>query len=142
MSASSQDEQKCKNGLPEFVFHDETSLSKRTYIRWHIDVTLPAVIIAPERNQDLGVFIRVVDRCRAAVVHFVCGLVRIPERSCHFCVRTSVGVSAEFLLQGVVDRVRIRFMILHDMKEHDAVVGVGGEFGVFGGFILSLNIAS
>jgi len=87
-----------------FVQHDMmVILPERTHIRWHIDMTLPAVIITPQWNQNIGMLRRVMDRRRATIVHFVCGLIRLPERGCHFHIRMSVWVVAECLLQGVVD---------------------------------------
>ena len=96
--------------VPALAYRLDGWSSKRTDIRWHIGVTLRAVIIAPERDQDFGMIVRIANRRRTSIVHLVCGLVGIPERGCHFGVGTTVRVSAEFLLQGVIDRARIRFV--------------------------------
>ena len=98
-------------------------------------MTLPAVIIAPERNQNIGVFYCILNCCRTTIVHFVRELIRIPKRGCHLDIRLTVWVIAELFLQGVVDCARVGFLSLHEVDEHDAVVGVGSEARIFGKII-------
>lgn len=73
------------------------SLPKRTHIRRLIDVTLPAVIIAPQRNQNLRVLHRVLDRRCTAIVYFLCRLIHLPKRGRHLHIGSIVGIVGEGL---------------------------------------------
>lgn len=41
-------------------------------------------------------------------------------------------IAAKFLLQGIVDGASIGFVTANCAEEHDTVIGIGGELGVFG----------
>ena len=95
-------------------------------------MTLPTVIITAERNQNLRVFHRVLDRRRTAIVHPVRGLICLPKGGCHLYVEGGVRVCAESILQSLVRGRGFCFLSLHEVEEDDTVVCVGSEAGVFG----------
>src|SRR5687767_7483968 len=106
----------------------DSILPEWTYIRWHVGVTLRAVIpTSSQGSHNLRTFDRVLDRYRAAIVHSACGLVGLPERSCHISIGTTILIIAEFLLQSLIDCACIRFMALYDVEKQDAIVSIGGE---------------
>jgi hypothetical protein len=43
----------------------------------------------------------------------------------------SVFIICKFLLQGLIDCLRVFFLSLNKKEQHDAIVGIRGETGIF-----------